>query len=98
MNSGYIYLISYNGAIKIGSAIDYKKRLEQNFKKYNGAEFIHCYMVDNYQYVELKLHDIFNNKRFSKNAEWFGLNHKDIIKLCFIMRDKFNSIDIWDLN
>ena len=55
-------------------------------------------MVDNYQDVELKLHDIFNNKRFSKNAEWFGLNHKDIIKLCFIMRDKFNSIDIWDLN
>jgi hypothetical protein len=82
-SEGYVYLVSAQGAYKIGSTrAPYRRVAELVNQSAHGAELLHKIPTDDPEGIERYWHDRFADKRISginkRSGEWFQLSRDDI--------------------
>lgn len=79
-NSGYIYIIKYDGYCKIGRAKNPTKRISQLKTALPGElEIIHQFWTEDVVSKELEIHKKYNDKRV--RGEWFNLKETEIANI-----------------
>lgn len=74
---GFVYLLHSNGVYKIGKALNLEARVLQISPVMpHPLELIHSIESDDYDQLELKLHNMFGHARL--NGEWFNLSPTDV--------------------
>ncbi len=82
-SDGYVYLVSAQGAYKIGSTrAPYRRVAELANQSAHGAELLHKVPTDDPEGIEKYWHSRFADKRIAginkKSGEWFALSKDDV--------------------
>lgn len=82
---GFIYVIKIDNYYKIGKSKNIKRRFGEYTRLFKEPELVICEYVNNYDEVEIELHEIFGEKR--TRGEWFMLSKNDIKRIKSILRE-----------
>jgi hypothetical protein len=82
-SDGYVYLVSAQGAFKIGSTrAPYRRVAELANQSAHGAELLHKIPTDDPEGIERYWHKRFEEKRIQgtnkQSGEWFALSNEDV--------------------
>jgi hypothetical protein len=83
---GWVYVIKSGGYYKIGSCIDYNRRLKHYKTLPEAVEVIFLSKVYNHPKIEAELHQLLKDKIY--NGEWFVLTPDDLSKVGDFLAEK----------
>jgi DNA segregation ATPase FtsK/SpoIIIE-like protein len=83
---GWVYVIKSGDYYKIGSCVDYKRRLKHYKSLPESADVIFLSRTHNHRRAEAELHNMFVGKL--TNSEWFDLSQKDVNRIGDYLADK----------